>query len=117
MRLLVCGGRDFADRVLLRYLLDALLDVHHVSKLIHGAERGADRLAEEWARDRNIKIMPFPADWTTHGKAAGPIRNARMLDEAHPDLAVAFPGGRGTADMVKRAHKAGVRVIIVEEQV
>ena len=51
--------------------------------------------------------MEMPADWTKHGKAAGPIRNQKMLDEC-PDLVVAFPGGKGTADMVRRAMKAGI---------
>jgi hypothetical protein len=34
-----------------------------------------------------------------------------MLDEGKPDLVVAFPGGTGTADMVKRAELAGVKVV------
>lgn len=51
----------------------------------------------------------FPRS-ATNGKAAGPIRNQRMLDEGKPDLVVAFPGGRGTADMVRRAKAAGVPV-------
>jgi hypothetical protein len=53
------------------------------------------------------------ADWNTHGRAAGPIRNQRMLDEVKPELVVAFPGGRGTADMVRRAREAGVNVYLV----
>lgn len=48
------------------------------------------------------------------GKAAGPIRNQHMIDTAKPDLVVSFPGGAGTADMVRRAKAAGVRVIEVE---
>ena len=44
------------------------------------------------------------------GKRAGPLRNQRMLDEGKPDLVVAFPGGGGTKDMVRRAVKAGVSV-------
>ncbi|MEM9912925.1 MAG: hypothetical protein AAF922_19365 [Pseudomonadota bacterium] len=45
------------------------------------------------------------------GRAAGPIRNKEMLDEGCPDLVVAFPGGRGTANMVKQAQAAGVEVL------
>lgn len=51
--------------------------------------------------------------WKDHGKAAGPIRNQLMLDDFKPDLVVAFPGGKGTADMVKKAQDAGVTVILV----
>ncbi len=52
----------------------------------------------------------YEADWHEHGRAAGPIRNARMIAEGRPDLVIAFPGGRGTADMVSRARKAGIEV-------
>lgn len=53
----------------------------------------------------------FPADWAAYDRAAGPIRNARMIAEGKPDIVLAFPGGRGTANMVAQARKAGVRVI------
>ena len=82
--------------------------------IIHGAAKGADSLASEWAALNEVKEEVFPADWKTHGRAAGPIRNQQMLDEGKPDLVIAFPGGRGTADMVKRARKAGIEVMEVE---
>lgn len=72
-------------------------------------------MASEWAAKRHGEVIerPFPADWVTLGKAAGPIRNQQMLDEAKPDWVVAFPGGNGTADMVRRARKAGVKIVEV----
>lgn len=60
-----------------------------------------------------VKYVGYPAEWEAHGKAAGPIRNAHMLSDFKPDLVVAFPGGRGTADMVKKAQDAGVTVLLV----
>ncbi len=60
----------------------------------------------------NLKAIP--ADWDKFGKGAGPIRNQQMIDEGKPDLVVAFPGGTGTADMVKRAKKHGIEVIEVK---
>lgn len=110
LRVLVCGGRDFGDGLMLD---DALSRVRHhrgVSHLIHGGARGADALADVWARYHGVPRSVFFAQWHTHGKAAGPIRNQRMLDEGKLDLVVAFPGGRGTEDMVRRATEAGVRV-------
>jgi len=110
--ILICGGRDFDDVALLTGRLDAI----HLEGdgIIHGAARGADRLADEWAKDRGVPVRSFPADWKKHGKGAGPIRNQQMLDEGKPDLVVAFPGGTGAADMVRRARKAGIRVIEVD---
>lgn len=72
--------------------------------------------AAEWARRSHVPVESYPADWR-RGKGAGPERNARMLAEGWPDLVVAFPGGRGTADMVRRAKAAGVRVVEVVEPV
>jgi hypothetical protein len=81
--------------------------------LIHGGARGADRLADRFAKAHGWHVDEYLADWKTHGKRAGPIRNQRMLDEGRPQLVVAFPGGRGTADMVDRARAAGVSVRVV----
>jgi hypothetical protein len=95
-------------------VLDKLLDKLGVTTLIHGGARGADSLAAEWAMANGIPVLEYPVtpeDWRTIGKAAGPMRNQRMLDEGKPDLVVAFPGGSGTADMVRRAQRAGVKVI------
>jgi hypothetical protein len=58
----------------------------------------------------DIKHVEMKPDWKRHGPAAGPMRNQRMLDWG-PDLVVAFAGGKGTADMVRRARAAGVDVI------
>ena len=86
------------------------------SVVISGMARGVDSIAAEWAREMGIEVLPFPADWETHGKAAGPIRNRRMLVGGKPDIVVAFPGGRGTADMVRQAKAAGVQVVVVDRQ-
>jgi hypothetical protein len=83
--------------------------------LIHGDANGADRLAGEWGTARGITVEAHPADWKKHGRAAGPIRNQKMLEET-PALVVAFPGGKGTADMVKKARQAGVEVFVVESE-
>lgn len=107
MRVLVCGGRDYHDR---DHIWNTLVSIPDVTCIIHGCATGADSEAMIVAEALGIKHAPFRADWHTHGKAAGPIRNQRMLDEGKPDLVVAFPGGRGTADMVKRAKAAGIPV-------
>lgn len=110
MRVLVCGGRDFVDKGLIHAALDQARRHLGMDCLIEGDGRGADRLAGYWARRWRIDNLKFPAEWRKHGSAAGPIRNQRMLDEGKPDLVIAFPGGRGTADMVRRAKAAGVEV-------
>jgi hypothetical protein len=111
----VCGGRSFSDQ---RFLEGALDDVHArhgpFSVVIDGDARGANQMAGDWARARAIENRKFAADWAGLGRKAGPIRNQRMLDEGAPDLVIAFPGGRGTADIVRRAEAAGVVVLKVD---
>jgi hypothetical protein len=115
MRVLVCGGRDYADARALNEALDAIHRETPITRLIHGAARGADSLAATWAVSRGIPASAFPADWKQDGKAAGFIRNARMLRDGRPELVVAFPGGKGTAHMVKLAKDAGVPVREIAE--
>ncbi|MBY0514854.1 MAG: DUF2493 domain-containing protein [Gemmataceae bacterium] len=113
MRVLITGGRDFGDRELLFGALDRLHAAHGFTALIHGDAKGADRLAGEWADARGVSVEAHPADWKKHGRGAGPIRNQKMLEQK-PGLVVAFPGGKGTADMVRRAKEAGIEVVAVE---
>lgn len=113
MRVLVCGGRHFAEDRIVHQTLDDLHISENIACLIEGDASGADRIAGYWARMNRVENLKFPANWKRDGKAAGPIRNQRMLTDGRPDLVVAFPGGAGTGDMIRRADKAGVRVVRV----
>ena len=111
MRVLVCGGRNYARAKQVKATLDS---VDHqsggISHLAQGGAAGADGLARAWAKVSGVPYVTYHALWGAHGKAAGPRRNRHMLDDSRPDLVVAFPGGRGTADMVNLALAAGVPV-------
>jgi hypothetical protein len=115
-RVLICGGRNYRDRKTLYARLDVLLEElgGKIDAVIVGGAAGADSLGYDWACDRRFSdiIERYPANWTKYGKSAGPIRNQQMLDDGKPTLVVAFPGGRGTADMVARARRAGVKVMV-----
>lgn len=135
MRVLVCGGRGFGEmpkgvtpltpehsrhwrrvgeeRSFMARSLGSLDP--RPSIVIHGAASGADSYAQKWAKSAGIPDLPFKANWYPNGfgrldRSAGPKRNQQMIDEGKPDLVVAFPGGSGTADMVKRARAAGIPV-------
>jgi len=120
VRLLVTGGRAYANRTVLGNLLDML---HWgFPELVIGCGydpksekyQGADQLAFEWAKARKVPGRAFPADWAGRGKAAGPERNQRMLERFRPERVLAFPTpgaeNRGTKDMMRRAIAAGVKV-------
>lgn len=122
MRLLVTGGRDYADAAVVARVLDrALLTARTRGErltLVHGGARGLDTLAGRWgvwriAEDCPVDVEHHPADWS-RGKRAGHERNARMV-AAGADACVAFPGGRGTADALRRARAAGIRCGVVDD--
>jgi hypothetical protein len=111
MTVLVCGGRDYRDRAAVFRELDAIHAACPIMLLVQGqCPTGADQHAREWAKTRGVRSRGYQADWRAHGRAAGPIRNAEMLADSGARFVVAFPGGRGTIDMVRRAKAAGVPV-------
>jgi hypothetical protein len=85
-----------------------------VALLIHGACHlgGADILADEWAKARGIPVKPCGVDHAIDGPwpGAGPRRNGRMFATTRPDAVVAFPGDRGTRNMIRQARAAGLPV-------
>ena len=125
LRILVCGGRDFIGYNLLQNTLEDLFCDRNVDKvkIISGGATGADFLAKVFALDEYkenywLTYQEFPANWKLYGKSAGAVRNQQMLEEGKPDLVVAFPGNKGTADMIARARKAGIEVMeVAPEQI
>lgn len=115
MRVLVCGGRDYDQRGALNRKLDELHAERPVQLLVSGGAAGADRLGQLWAERHKIPVAVYPANWRFVGRAAGPVRNGSMLTFGQPDLVVAFSGGAGTSDMVRRARQADIEVVEIAE--
>jgi hypothetical protein len=110
IRVVVCGGRRYADDRYVSCVLDELHRSRGIDVIVHGDATGADALADEWAQLRGVQRVKYPASWAS-GRGAGPRRNARMLDEVRPDIVVAFPGGAGTADCIRQAKQRGIDVL------
>lgn len=115
MKVLCCGDREWSDWKAIQRELRGL---GPLTIIVHGDCRGADKMCGYVADRLGYEVVPVPADWTRHGKAAGPIRNQQMLDQ-HPDIALvlAFHNdltqSKGTKDMVWRARQRGVPVNVV----
>lgn len=123
MRVLVCGGRDMDRADAWNWLeqnakleIAYALNIHSfkIDTVIHGGARGADEGGADWGASEHARVVEFKANWKKHGKAAGPIRNRQMLDQGKPDIVIALPGGRGTANMISQAEALGVPVIRAE---
>lgn len=144
MKILVCGSRDWTDRETIRAWLSRFPKGSTVIEGDNGevdkegrAFRGADKIAGEEAAALGFIVRAYPANWRDQGRAAGPIRNQRMIDEEHvrlPLLGTRHPGLQpidrclaftwalkredrtdkltGTGDMVSRCVEAGIVVTI-----
>ncbi len=109
MKTIICGGRDYRFTPEDKLWLDDLAVSLPITEVVQGGASGADYEAKIWAIRSKIKTAEFRADWKAHGKAAGPIRNAEMA--RYGEVLIAFPGGCGTADMIRQAESRGLRVI------
>lgn len=115
MKILVCGGREFTERHVVFKFLNDFRDFNgEVTTVVTGGAKGADDLAEQWAHWNEINVKVYPAKWKQFPKAAGPIRNREMLMD-NPDIAyvIAFPGGRGTNNMIEQAKAGKFKVVEV----
>jgi hypothetical protein len=119
LAIIACGSRNWVDEAAVFRSLDVMRE-RRLDLVIHGASRGADLIACEWARLCNVQRLALPAQWDRDGKSAGPIRNAAMLtilqqlESFGYDIEVhGWPLGesRGTRHMMKIASDAGVTVV------
>jgi hypothetical protein len=115
-RILICGSRHYTDKGVMR---DWFERFHEETVIIHGACKGADLLAQDLAIEFELDYLGFPARWTKEGKAAGPIRNQRMIRLGRPDYVLAFhkniAKSKGTSNMVSQARKLGITTNVVIE--
>lgn len=111
MRIVVTGGRTYSDAAMVYDVLDAL----NPMTVMVGDAAGADAIARDWAVDRERDMFVYKADWDANGKAAGPMRNKKMLvDAGLHAVVIAFPGGKGTEHCVKQAKAFNMIVLRVE---
>lgn len=120
MRVMVTGSRDWTDADTIRRCL-GFVHGSIVSRpkrpditLVHGGAAGADAIAARVAvEELGWQAEVFPADWDTHGKAAGPIRNREML-ATQPAFVFAFPlpQSKGARDVIAEAKRRGIPVYV-----
>lgn len=115
-RALFFGSRDWDDPL---PIMAWLMVLPAGTIVINGGATGADNMAASLAKVDGLEVITFPADWDTHGKAAGPIRNQQMMTDGRPTIAFGFVNkplaqSRGSADMARRATAAGIPTYVTE---
>lgn len=112
-RVLVTGSRQWTDW---SRVVEQLFRMRPGDVLVHGAcPKGADRIADRIGNELpGITVERHPADWSRHGRSAGPIRNNLMVSLG-ADVCFAFPlpGGSGTQHCISSARKAGIPTHVI----
>lgn len=103
-KIAVVGSRGFNDYS----LLERTLAPYSPFILVSGGARGADRLAERFADENSLEKIIFKPDWNKYGKRAGFLRNIKIVDES--DMVIAFwdgnsPGTKSSIDLAKKGNK------------
>ncbi len=111
MRLLISGGRHFDDAAVILSELNRIHAEYPVTVLIHGGLPALGSSAEDWARQNDIHIVRYPANWSLLGKQADAKRNRFMLEDSRPDALLAFPGGRHLQELVQQARAQNIPVV------
>ena len=121
-RVCVAGGRDFDNYPALKTALEALLAACPAGQggagviIVSGGATGADRLGERFAKEHGLGLEVYPADWSAHGRYAGPIRNAQMA-QISDELAAFWNGrSRGTRHMIGQMRRLGKPCAVFDYQ-
>ena len=111
MKVIIAGSRTATYQ----NVMDALTNCHFscdATEIVSGTAGGADTHGESVAHTMKIPVKRFPAQWATHGKAAGPIRNAEMASYADALIAVWDGKSRGTKNMIENAQKNNLLIYV-----
>lgn len=121
MRVIIAGGRDFTNYTYAKEILDKLFRRLNKEKLIiiSGGARGADAIGERYAREHNIALEIYEADWNrqpdgSYDKSAGYKRNTQMADVSQALVAFWDGRSRGTNHMIKIAEAKNLNVRVIK---
>jgi hypothetical protein len=109
-KILIAGSRGFTDYLKFKGYVDKFLSSLDKKDImiIEGGAKGTDHMAHQYAVEKNIDVKTYPADWETHGKKAGMIRN-REMGEAATHAIIFWDGqSRGTKNMISICEELGI---------
>jgi hypothetical protein len=110
----IVGYRNFNDKKYFEEVLKEIQNKVKIDTIISGCAEGADTLARNYSLKNNICLIEYPAEWLKYGKAAGPIRNKKILNDC--DILIAFlsKNSKGTKQIIQEAERRSIRVIVIE---
>jgi len=119
-RLIVAGGRDYADFLELEREVDCYLEElcrkypeKDTFVIVSGAARGAAALGKRYAMAHGLDCAEYPAKWDLHGRSAGYKRNSLMAENAHGCICFWDGKSKGTKHMIEVAKYKGLDVMTI----
>ncbi len=113
MKLIIAGSRNITDYQILVNVIK--LSGLNITEVVSGTAYGVDKMGERWAKENNIPIKQFPANWSAYGKSAGYRRNEEMADYADGLLALWDGESKGTKHMINIAKAQGLKVHVYKD--
>lgn len=113
-KVVIAGSRDWlVDHIDIQHALVLLgVPLHKELEIVCGEARGADASGRKYAEKYWHNVKSFPADWETHGKAAGFIRNTEMADYADAAIVFILNNSKGSQHMVEQMRKRNKPVVV-----
>jgi len=117
IKLALVGSRDYDNYAEFKTIINGTLKkwnykISDIEKVVSGGAKGADTLADKWAKENKLPITTYIPDWKAFGTAAGPMRNTDIVKECTHVIAFPSREGAGTQDTIAKAKKANKKVEI-----
>jgi hypothetical protein len=110
---IIAGSRRFIGKSAYSLVAEAVVESgFDITEVVSGTARGIDNIGEEWARNNNVPVRQFPAQWGKYGRVAGLKRNEAMAKYSEGLIAIWDGESRGTENMINTAKVNGLQVYV-----
>lgn len=111
-RIVIGGYRNFNNYDVFKDFVDSCIGKETEITILSGHCKGADLMAERYAKEKGFALEIYPADWQKYGRAAGPIRNKQMVENADTVIAFVSESASGTKNLIGNAKKLGKELFV-----
>ena len=111
-RIVIGGYRNFNNYEIFKNFVDLCIGDKSEITILSGRCKGTDLMAEQYAKEKGVGLEIYPADWKKYGKAAGPIRNRQMVENADTVIAFVSKTASGTKNLIENAKKLDKKLFV-----
>lgn len=111
-RIVIGGYRNFDNYEIFKNFVDLCIGDKSEITILSGHCKGVDLMGERYAKEKGFALEIYPADWKKYGRAAGPIRNRQMVENADSVIAFVSETASGTKKLIENAKKLNKELFI-----